>query len=248
VFRKWLRALFAPFLFAACTGSGIALPSQAPAPIYALDLSGQIDGVAWDGLSIGSSAPTHDITIVSKTDVNEFRVISCHRFLKFEDVIQTGWFRPNRGYEFTLSLAPGIEDTGQCPIRLQAYSKQLDKDGNPVGSAFGILIFKNSHYTLPAENICNGADGGSTGTSVCQSMAGLVERVKFSEQVIAANPANIPDGMPKPCQGKFIDAETFEYVMPTGECAIEFASTKAPHRFALHFAYGFNKIFYRGSE
>lgn len=247
VFRQTALALLGPLLLS-CTGSGIALPQAQPARVQDLDLSGVVNGRAWDGLSIAPAGTALDISIQSKTDINEFRIITCHRFIKAEDVLTTGWFRPNRGYEFTLNLAPGIEDTGQCPIRFQAYSKELDKDGNPVGSAFGILLPKNDKYQLMADNICNGAQGISTGTSVCKTMAALVERIKFNEQVIAARSENIPDGMPKPCQGKFIDANTWEYVAPLGECAVEFAATAPPHKRHLLFVFGFDSVVYRGNQ
>lgn len=246
--KKCLGAALLPLFISACAGgiSGWGLfPAAQPQTVYDLDLGGTIDGVPWEGTFVGSIATSHDITIQSKTDVNYFRVISCHRFQEFSDVIQTGWLRPNRGFEFTYDMASGIEDNGLCVLRLQAYSKQIDSDGNPVGSAFALGLFHNGSFTLPAENICNGADGGATGTSICKSMQGLEQRLKFSEQVIIANQQPQDSNLPPPCQGKFIDANTFSYHLPAGECMIVFASTKAPHRMAVHLGFGFTKTQYR---
>lgn len=232
-----------PLFFLGCTAGQSILTPEPPAVVYDLDLSGTIDGVTWDGIAVGSASQYHDIKIESKTDVNYMRIVSCHRFEQYEDVIQTGWFHRNRGFEYQYNESPGIEDTGFCVLRLQAFTKELDSNDQPVGSAFGLMLFHNAKFALPGENICNGVDGGTTGTSICKSMSGLVERLKFKSQVVQAN---APADGPKPCQGKFIDGQTWEYQMPLGECVAIFMTTAKPHQFYIHLAYGFNKTQYRG--
>lgn len=231
------------FLTGCMTVPGAA---SSQSPIYKLDLFGELDGVPWsEGIAVGSSAPSHTIQIESKTDVNLMRIISCHRFESFPDAIKTGWFRPNRGFEYDFNEAPGIEDNGVCLLRLQAFTKELKSDGSPVGSAYGIMLFHNNNFTLPAENICNGADGQTTGTSICQSMNGLVQRIRFKTQVIVAD--DPPDGsnIPKACKGTFVDAYTFQYETPLGECVAVFASLSTPHQYAIHAVYGFSNDQYR---
>lgn len=219
-----------------CTGQ---IPSATPKIIQQLDLSGTLDGVAWDGIAVGSSAQAHDIKIQSKTDVNYMTIQSCHRFEKYEDVIKTGWFEANRGFEYQYSESPGIEDNGLCILRLSAYSKQIG-----AGESYGLMLFHNSFFNLTGENICNGADGITTGTSICQSMSGLVQRLKFKDQVVvSSNQKNDPIQ----CVGNFIDANTWEYAMPTGECMVVFMTTAKPRKFYVHLAYGFNKSVYRGN-
>lgn len=213
-----------------------------------MDLGGTLDGQPWDGVAVGSAATSHTIDIVSKTDVNFFRIISCHRYEMFEDVIRTGWFRPNRGYEYKYTQSPGIEDTGFCVLRLQAFSKAVDSNGAPIGSAFGLMLFHNGQFKLAAENICNGDDGQSTGTTICQSMNGLVQRLRFKTQVVTAPPAPDSATYPKACVGHFIDAYTWEYAMPLGECVVVFGTTAQPQQFAIHLAYGFSNSQYRGGN
>ena len=201
-----------------------------------------MDGYDFQGVFVGSSGESHTFLINSKTDVNVMTIQSCHRYLHFEDVIQTGWFKANRGFQTSYTDAPGIEDTGYCVVRLGAFSKQVG-----AGEAYGIGIFHSSQFNLPATNICNGASGQAEGTSICQSMAGLTERLRFTGQVITAKPS--PDGsgiIPNMCKGKFIDATTFEYTVPTGECIIAFAEVAKPHRKYIHLARGFSKTIYRG--
>lgn len=236
-----LGAIFALF-FASCAGVGVT-SGPSTSVIYEADLFGSVDGIPFQGVFVGQSQPSHTFVIQSKTDVNVMTIQSCHRYLHFEDVIKTGWFRANRGFQTSFDAAPEIETTGYCVIRLAAYSKQVG-----AGEAYGIGIFKNEKFDLPAINICNGAEGQTSGSSVCQTMAGLVERLKFPGQVVTARP--LPDGsglIPQMCKGKLIDATTFEYEMPQGECIIAFGEVAKPHRHYIHLARGFTKTQYRGN-
>lgn len=215
--------------------------------IYELDLYGTLDGAAFDGLSVGSNARSHVIQIISKTDVNEMVIQSNGRYKHFPDVIQTGWFKQNRGFEYHYDEIPGIEDTGYSVLRLSAFSKQTKGDGSPVGAAFGLILFHNDKYQLPAENICNGADTPTVGASICQNRAGLIARLKFDSQVVSARAKADGSGpIPGQCVGTFIDANTFEYLLPLTECVIEFMQTSPPHARHVHLAYGHNRSAYRG--
>lgn len=224
--------------------AGLSTNSANTTTVYEADLYGSVDGYAFDGVFVAPEAKTHTFVIQSKTDVNVMTIQSCHRYLHFEDVIKTGWFRPNRGFQTSLEVAPGIEDTGYCVIRLSAYTKQVG-----AGEAYGIGLFKNEMFNLPATNICNGAEGQTSGSSVCQSMYGLVERIKFPGQVVMARPLADGSGtIPNQCQGRMIDASTFEYTMPNGECIIAFGEVAKPHRKYIHLARGFSKSTYRGAN
>lgn len=238
---KRLMGAIAPLLFLlGCTNQQA---STVVSPVvYEADLFGTFDGYGFKGVGVGIPATSHDIKINSPTDVNVMTIQTCHRFEHYEDVIKTGWFQPNRGFEYIYNEAPGIEDNGTCILRLGAFSKEVG-----AGEAYGILIFHNSKYNLPAENICNGVDGGANGTSICQTQSGLLERIKFSSEVTVARPKTDGTGLDGQCQGKFIDPTTFEYIMPLGECVIEFMEKNMPYRKYIHLARGFNKTQYRGN-
>lgn len=234
---KKIIALF--FLLAGCSGSQVA-SVQTPI-VYEADIYGTLDGNQFQGIAVGSIAVSHTIRIQSPTDVNFMTIQSCHRFEHYEDVIQSGWFQPNRGFEYTYNQSPGLEDSGICVLRLGAFTKQVG-----AGEAYGLMLFHNDKFTLPGENICNGADGGTTGTSICQTQTGLLERLKFKAPVAVARPTKDGAAIPGQCQGKFIDDLTFEYIMPLGECVAEFMEKAEPHRKYVHLARGFNKTQYRG--
>lgn len=226
--------------------SNMPAVSTAPAQSYQeLDLAGTVDGQPWQGTAVLQDFKTHQIEIQSKVSVNYFVAQNCTRDNKFEDVIQpTELFHwdGNNSWTWMYSPSPGLEDTGTCLLELQAYSKQIG-----AGQAFGLMIQKNSKFDLPAENICNGADGMASGTSICQSLNGLKERLRFKRQVMVADTddSNNPT-FPKQCQGHFVDAYTFEYLLPAGKCVVVFGTTTAPYQYAIHFGYGYTNRVYRG--
>lgn len=238
----------ASLVFLGCTATQVSnVLSPSTPKVMALDLSGTIDGQPWNGIAVGSAAPSHTIVMTSKVNVNEFRVISCHRFEKHEDVVEPEkWFHGDT-FQYIYNEAPGVEDTGFCILRLQAFTKSVDASGNPAGSAFGLMLFHSPSFTLPAINICNGQTQSTAGSAICQSMNGLIERLKFSEQVITANDAATGvNGIPMACKGKFIDATTWEFALPVGECMAVFASVAPPHKFFVLMGYGFTNSTYRG--
>ena len=104
--------------------------------------------------------------------------------------------------------------------------------------ACAIVDFKSSKYQLPGTNICNGSNGATSGTALCHTQVGLLERFKFAAPVIVAPQVADPAGKAAPywikdqCQGKFIDdAQTlFEYKVPSNECSIIFMEKVKPFR------------------
>lgn len=224
-----------------CTPPPATAGNQAPTPapiIYQYTLSGAIDGNAFQGVFVGTDDTDHDIKVESPTDVNIFTVQTCHRFFKAEDVISTGWFKTNRGYDYDFSPSPGIEDTGLCIIRLGSYTKQV---GAQQAHAIGAM--HTSSETLPGTNICDGSVGSTTGLSFCSTMVGLIERLEFPGPVLVSK----VDLNGTLCQGSFVSPTVWQYKMPLGECAIEFMEAAPPHRIYHHVASGFNAIQYQGA-
>jgi hypothetical protein len=199
-----------------------------------LTLGGSVDGNPYQGISVGSSTAHHDIVITSAISVNYFTVQSCHRSIQFADVINVGWFNNGKSFSWSYDQAPTIEDSGDCILRFCAFSKTV---GSPP-VACSIVDFKSSKYQLPGENICNGADGYTTGTALCHTQVGLLERFRFDGPVIIAPQVVDPTGKTAPywitnqCQGKFLDSENtlFEYQVPENECSVIFMERAAPHR------------------
>jgi hypothetical protein len=223
-------ALF--FLLSGC--ATIAPPPPSQVPKYQLTLTGTIDQAPFQGTGVGSAASHHDITISSSVTVNYFTVQSCHRSLQFKDVIDVGWFNNNKSYAWSYDEAPTIEDTGDCILRFCAFSATVGSP--PVACA--VVDFNSSRYTLPLENICNGADVQASGTAICHTQVGLLERVRFKSPVVVAPDVQDPTGKTPPywisgqCAGTFIDAAQtlWEYQIPNQECVVIFMEQAKPHR------------------
>jgi hypothetical protein len=235
-------------MLTSCTSVPIAPNTSKPQ----LTLKVSIDGAQFDlGISLGSASPTHTIAIQSNTPVNYFTMQSCHRSVQFNDVIEPKWYQwgqDSRSFAFTYTQAPGIEDK-DCPIRFNAFSNTVGKA--PVASA--VVDFKNARYLLMGENICNGADGVTTGTMLCHSQVGLRQRVHFQTPVQVGPQITDPAGKVPPysikdqCQGRFIDPLTWEYDMPDSECYVVFDQIAPPHARAKLTAIPFTDATYGGN-
>lgn len=234
---KRILGAFAPLLFCAC--ATISPPTTVAPPIkYQLLLSGTIDGVPFQGIGIGSIAKHHDIMIQSTIAVDYFTVQTCHRAQQFNGVIPADpwwkWGTDNKSFTWSYDEADSIEDSGDCILRFCAFSKVV---GSPPVSC-AIVDFKSPRYLLPGKNICNGANGAATGTAMCHTQVGLLERFQFAGPVVVAPQVTDPTGKAAPywikgqCQGKFLDDNQtlFEYQMPENECSILFMEKVKPFR------------------
>ncbi len=227
-----------------CTTTGAGKVQPITEVVTKYDLSGTVNGIPFDGIGVIPPAKSYKFRIESKQDVDLVTITSCHRDFSRESVIDVGWFKKNRGFEYVYTPAPGIEDTGQCLIRLGVYNKSV-----PNQNAFAILDIRTPTETLPARNICDGANGEAGGVSMCQSKVGLIQRLVFPVLVTSLSPDTAPDSIadkPKICVGTWLDASTWEYKLGTGECYMAFMESSKPHRFHRHTAIGYTKVEIRG--
>lgn len=252
----WAVCVVIVFWFAyqltGCTNT--AQPLAAPAPKYQLTLAGTIDGVGFQGIAVGSDDTSHDIKITSSVPVNYFTMQSCHRSIQFTDVIKDRWYDwsdDSKSFTWTYSQAPTIEDTGDCLLRFCAFSNKVGQA--PVSCA--IVDFRSPRYTLGGTNICNGATGKTSGTAICHTQVGLLERFQFGEPVVMAPMQQPSDQTKDPywitnqCPGRFLDANQtlFEYQMPKNECVVIFDTKAQPHRRAKLTAIPFDLPKYVGA-
>jgi hypothetical protein len=241
-------------MLAAC--SSMPLPTPSPPAKYELLLSGSIDNIPFQGIGMGSSSASHAVTVQSSIAVNYFTVESCHRAQQFNDVITEPWYTwftgtNVQGFNWTYTAMPGLEDTGDCPLRFCAFS-------NTVGSppvACAVIDFHANKYALPSTNICNGEAAQNTGSSMCHTMMGLTERIQFPGPVVTAPPVidptgkNAPYWIPGQCVGEFVDQaqSLWQYQMPQTECTIIFMEKAPPYRRAKLLVIPYNQALYGGT-
>jgi hypothetical protein len=225
-----------------CTTVGspqqIKLPETTAVNRY--DLQGSINGVPFEGIGVIPRSPSYRIRIQSRQDVDLLISTSCHREVPAWSVIKKGWFEDRRGYEFTYEPAPGIEDEGSCLMRLGTYN------GSVQGvNAHAIIDFGTTAEQLSARNICNGASGRTGGVSMCQSKAGLVQRLEFDGPTRSVTPPKGTEPLfhgEKVCTGKWLSQRLFEYEIQAGECVVAFMEEAQPHRIHRHTVVGYTTI------
>lgn len=253
----FLTAFFILFclVIAVILGGCSSQPTIEPTKVkYEMTLNGFIDGDDFQGVALGDSKKTHTILLNSVVDVNFFTLQSCHRFEKFEDIDKQNmfgrWLKINRQYQWQYNLAPGLEDTGDCPVRMCAYSKTVGAP--PVACA--AADFRSDKYTLPATNMCNGDFGPTSGSNLCQTQVGLKERLAFKEAVVMAPklPADQLGQMnwiKNQCQGSFDSTGmTFTYTVPSTECYAVFMQKASPYKRAKLTVFPYDLPQYSGAK
>lgn len=244
-FTEWLLvAIFLTLLVLAVLNIGCSpTVTSAQAPLGAqtvnkYDMYGSINQTDFRGVGVVPQAKQYGILVSSRSDVNLISIQTCHRSFSQEDVITTGWFSPNHGFKYVFTPAPGIEDTGSCLIRIGSYNKEVGGQ-----NAWAVIDIATPDTQLPAVSYCDGSQTSGTVT-MCQTHAGLVERLVFETPVVTAE-KSLPEG----CKGALLDGgKIWEYEQPLGECVVIFMEKDKPHRRHRHTTEGFNNVLYRGEK
>ena len=206
--------------------------------IFKYDIKGTINGAAFNGVGVVPYAPNYDMKIISTVDVDLLSVTSCHRDFTVESAIEVGWFQPKRGYSYNYAPARGLEDVGSCLVRFGAYNKAKGQN------AWGIVDFETPDTDLPAENVCDDQDETTNGVSICQSRAGLLQKIIFETPVRQSVKFLNPKCVIKPPA----DGKNWTYETPLGECVIAFGETVPPYRIHRHTTIGFTDVQIRGGQ
>lgn len=209
------------------TGCASTQQPTTSGPLYKYRANMQItvDGKAFDGMAV-TALGEKDISIVSQAALNLLRITTCHRDFSVEKV-DKGWFG-GASKTFTYHYKPTLEESqGVCPMYIQAVSKDLVTD-------WGYLYFRTDE-TLPAQMDCNGTSWSFSGTSVCQTKAGLDQAIRFDHAVKYEADAA--------CKITAVSDKEFKIRGSLGFCYAEFSDGKAWHRMIL---LGYDTVLVRG--
>lgn len=197
------------------------------------DLKFEIDGKTYSGVAVLPRKPTYEIIFHPETKIERFIIQTCHRDATI-DKPKTGWFSNKFTYKFTPQ--PGIEDSMSCPLEIAALDLNQTKNG------FAFIEFQDQRpeISLKANIKCNGDYNLETGVGVCQSAAGLLQQVFFSEKVLL-------EGVTGECEGpESNDGFFWNWIMKDEKCVYYFvARTKHKNGKRLAFrlnAIGFNSV------
>lgn len=207
-----LSVVLSTLLLASCAG----IPQKLdPEVFYKRDLPVCLKDVGcFEGAAVFPDQTTYEFDIAPKGEasIDLLLVNSCHREETFEKTA-TGWwiFKNKSRFKYYYSPVAGLEDTGDCSVRINTLEKTQGRH------AWFVARFENKKYTLPASVFCNGEKKDFHGVSICQSKRGLIQRIKFNEPVMIEADPNCP--MPK----KAVDG-AYEWNVSIGECGYSIIS------------------------
>lgn len=161
------------------------------------------------GVGVLPDLDEYTIKIKAYDDLNFLTLTTCHEETTSENP-DAGWKKKDG--ELTFSYKPTMEKGKACPLYVSAFSRKQRH-------SWGILIFENERYQLPAKLYCNGYMEDYDGVSACQSREGLLQKVVFDEPVKLVKPVNGAADRKGDCPviGKDGDKE-FEFKIPNREC------------------------------
>lgn len=178
----------------------------------------------------------YDLKINHVAKLNFFAMNTCHREITTENP-DKGIFKKDGQYY--VDYKPTLELGRACPLYVAAYNR-TGKHG------WGILAFENPRFQLEATVHCDGDVIDFNGVSICESRYGLLQKITFPEEVIAARPVDGPAERKEPCpEITSKDGKTFEFVMPKRECVYGFIGKTSlkKHQF---YTVGYEELVVRG--
>jgi hypothetical protein len=208
-----------------CTGTGGAnLPTD---KVFKKTLKMSVNGVGGVGTMVVPPASKYEIDIEFDARAELVKLRTCHREVTEE---KEGFWK-RKEHKFLLQPTSPMETSGFCPIEIGVF----DLDG---ANSWGLVEIANE--SLPAKVYCNGETKTYRGVSLCQSMVGLIQRVKFNSHVSYTGAVDCPK----------LDNRgdnVFEYVMGAEMCVYVFYDhvLKQYHR---HTATGYDYVLLRKIE
>lgn len=217
-----MQSLLVLMLFLFFSSCSELTQKLSPEVFYSYDL--QINQVRGSGTVPFAEKYTFDITSPAEMDL--LVITTCHREYTVQPKTKT----------YTYSYAPMLEKYHFCPIYFSAYNRE-------GRTSFGMILAESPKYKLPAIIECNGRIWSPVGTAVCESKAGLKQRITFDVPVMTAAPVAGPSSRTEPCpplQGN----QAFEFALPARECIYQFKNKETEQGFLLY-TIGHEQIIYR---
>jgi len=192
----------------------------------------------YEGVAILPQEEKSEILIEAKGSLDLFTMRTCHREWTKEKAWNVESYKRRLFWKrkikhknkINLTYIPTELEMGYCPMELGGFEIQGGRH------SWALIDFRTEEETLEAEIMCNGDQYKSLGVSICQSRKGLVQVIKFNEQV-EVHPTNSCDlGKNK--------GKVFEYITNRGECVYAFRGiiSKKIHRLTT---LGYEKILIR---
>ena len=210
----------AEFLILLLTVTACATVPQVPLDAkraYRMDLSLKVNGKSGSGVLVVEPALRYEIEARAKGDPQVLMLSTCHR----ETVLE------NQDRTFKTVYSPsGVEFDGYCPMRVEAFSDRFKYQA-------ALVDVKTEAEQLPVILHCNGVIETATGVTVCQSRAGLLQRLDFPDEVTGL--------ASRGCAEPVLTGTRAEITLSVGSCVYSFKSKKSGQLHRLT-TYGYEEV------
>jgi len=224
--NKYLLVLC--ILFTSCS----SVPQKLdPKVYYKRDMVLEVNEFQGDGVLVVPYKDKYEFNITAQGKLDLFTFTTCHREQTKEKAGGRWYSGPKStsfDYKPTLLESEGVA----CPAILAGYSKKGKH-------SWGIVEFEHPDLTLPALLSCDGSVYNTRGVSICQAKRGLLQEIKFSEEVIVAIENVCIELTSK-------DNKTFRFKMPERECTFRFVTKNGEEKWHRLTTVGYEMILVRG--
>lgn len=191
------------------------------AKFYARNAELDVNGAKGRGTLVVGRAPKYQIKLTSQADMDFLLIRSCAREVTAE--------KRGREFSYVYEPAPGLEDVRSCPVSFIGVEKGANR------RTVGWLSFHDPRRQLPATLKCNGRVTPSPSVSACESGAGLLQRIEFTQPVAVV--ADRPE-----CEIAGVgDGYEYTFTIRRGACSYLFTERAGQGRSHWLETYGFDE-------
>lgn len=203
-----------------------------PDLFYKRDMEIRVNGHQGEGVLVIPRASSYNFDIKAQGKLDLFTLTTCHREQTKEHAGDKGWFKNANHRKFEFIPAPLEADSLACPVQLGGYERIKGRH------SWAFIDFEHPNLSLPAFLNCNGAQYNTKGVSVCQSKTGLLQEIRFTEQVLWPQENTCIKLMSN-------DEKKFRFKMPKGQCIFRFVTKSGEERWHRMTTIGYQQILIR---
>jgi len=191
------------------------------------DLVFVVDGVEHKGTAVLPRREKYQIQVKAAGPIDFLQISTCNRHV-IVDVPEGGFFSKKKNKEQAYEYIPNkVEREVGCDLGLVV----LDKNGGKHGFAYA--VFEAPELILKAIEMCNGGTADSSGTSICQSMVGREQGIRFLAPVEVVSDCELPMKL----------GNEYRYNIAPDKCTYMFGNRNGKFRLATH---GYERVIWKG--
>lgn len=180
-----------------------------PEETFRHDLKVSVNGNVYSGFGVLPVAPKYDIVIFPEEKISQVIWTTCHQ-QQISEKPAAGW---NKKASYTFKPSMELEANAACGLSIATI-----QDKATVGLAFFDFQDQRPQVVVPGNLFCNGWSGNYKGVTVCQSAAGLVQKIIFPYEVLVPKQGTACDVM------LTADNKTYNFGIAPGSCVYYFSA------------------------